>query len=169
MNKLSPDQLDHIAQHIQQTNPHQALQAELLDHLAAQVEHHMTQGLDFQTAFDQVKQQASPQAMTQLKQLYLREFIPQSAVHLSSVRIGARARRRSATKPFQYMLLSNIVAFVILMSSIIWISRPLDVPIGAFQRVWGAGLLILVGLLGVFLVRWRTTRRSHKQKPLRTA
>jgi hypothetical protein len=164
MNKLSRDQLNQVSYHIQQANPHQALQAELVDHLATQIEQRMDQGLDFQTAFEQVRQQASPQALSQLKQLYTREFMPQFSVPATG-RAGVKSRHRLAARPLRYMLLSSVVTLLLLMGVLIWISRPLAIPLGAFQPVWGAALM---GLSGVVLVRWWLARRLRKPKRMQT-
>jgi hypothetical protein len=165
MNKLSREQLDQVAHHIQQTNPHQALQVELLDHLATQIEQRMNQGLSFPNAFDQVTQQASPQALFQLKQLYTREFIAQQLIPATG-QASVKSRRRLAAKPLRFMLLSSVVTLLLLMSVLIWISRPLAIPIGAFQPVWGAAL---TGLMGVVLTRWWLARQIRKPKRIQPA
>ncbi|MBD2754338.1 hypothetical protein [Spirosoma validum] len=167
MNKLSRDQLNHLEQHIQKTNPHQALQAELLDHIASLIEQRMDQGHPFPVAFDQVMQRANPQVLAQLKELYLREFsVRFSSATLTVSRVRLRSKRRPATRPFQYMLLSSILTFLLLMGFLIIVSRPLAVPIGAFQTAWGAGL---AGLMSVFFVRWWLSRSRHRPKRLLTA
>lgn len=166
MNKLSPDQLRHLAQQIQQTRPHQALQAELLDHLASLIEQRMDQGQEFSVAFDQVMQLANPHALAQLKQLYLQEFSSRSSPGMPvAPRVRLRAQRRPATRPFQYMLFSSVLTFLLLMGFLILVSRPLAVPIGAFQTAWGAGL---AGLMSVFVVRWWLARNRRKPKRLLT-
>ncbi|GAB3884606.1 SoxR reducing system RseC family protein [Spirosoma agri] len=166
MNKLSRAQLDRLTQHIQQTKPHEALQAELVDHIASQIEQRMDQGYDFSTAFEQVMQQANPQALDQLKQVYLQEFgIRHSQLTSTPLRVGIRSKRRPDTKPFRYMLLSSVLTFLILMVFLIVVSRPLSIPIDAFQTAWKAGL---AGLVGVFIVRWWLARRLRKPKRLQT-
>ncbi|GAB4029968.1 hypothetical protein [Spirosoma jeollabukense] len=166
MNKLSRDQLDHLAQQIQQTRPHQALQAELLDHIASLIEQRLDQGQEFSVAFDQVMQQANPHALAQLKQLYLREFTSRSSQAMAvALRGRSRAQRRPATRPFQYMLLSSVLTFLLLMGFLILVSRPLAVPIGAFQTAWGAGL---AGLVSVVVVRWWLGHNRHKTRRLLT-
>ncbi|GAB3696742.1 hypothetical protein GCM10027592_20240 [Spirosoma flavus] len=158
MNKLSRAQLDLVAQHIQQAQPHQALQAELIDHLASQIEQRMDQGQAFLTAFEQATQQANVQALVQLKQLYIREFTGQPA---SATQRKLQSKRRPATKPFQYMLLSSGLTFLILMVFFIVIIWPLAIPINVFQTAWGIGL---AGLLGILMVRWWLARRSRRPK-----
>lgn len=164
MNKLSPEQLLRLQQQLQQTRPHQALQAELLDHMASLIEQHMDQGQPFSSAFDQVSQQANPQALDQLKHLYLQEFPTQpSTIPMRATRIGLRHQRRPATKPFQYMLLSSVLTFLILMGFLVVVSRPLAIPIDAFRTAWGA-----LGLTGILIVRWWLSRKNTKPKRLRT-
>jgi|GEM_PF-5501328 len=164
MNKLSHEQLLRLEQQLQQTSPHQALQAELLDHLASLIEQRMDQGQPFSDAFDQVIQQANPQALDQLKHLYLQEFpVRPSTIPLRPTRIGLRHQRRPATKPFQYMLLSSVLTFLILMGFLVVVSRPLAIPIDAFRTAWGA-----LGLTGILFVRWWLSRKGDKPKRLRT-
>lgn len=166
MNKLSPDQLSHLAQQIQQTRPHQALQAELLDHLASLIEQRMDQGQEFSIAFDQAMQLANPHALVQLKQLYLQEFTSKSSQAMPvALRVRLRAQRRRATRPFQYMLLSSVLTFLLLMGFLILVSRPLAVPLGAFQTAWGAGL---AGLMSVVIVRWWLAHNRLKTRRLLT-
>ncbi|QKZ15463.1 hypothetical protein [Spirosoma sp. KUDC1026] len=164
MEKLSRDQLNQVSHHIQQTNPHQALQTELIDHLATIIEQRMDQGSDFQTAFDQAKQQASPQALSHLEQLYAREFMSRFLVPATG-RAGVKSRHRLAAKPLRNMLLSSVITLLLLMGVLVGISRPLAIPLGAFQPVWGAALL---GLSGVTLFRWWLTRRLRKPKRMQT-
>lgn len=158
MSKLSRAQLNLVAQHIQQAKPHHALQAELVDHVASLIEQRIDQGQDFTAAFDQVVQQANPQVLDQLKQLYIREF---SGPPATATQLKVRSKRRPATKPFQYMLLSSVLTFLILMGFLIVVSRPLAIPIGVFQTAWG---IALAGILGVFMVRWWLKSRSRKPK-----
>lgn len=165
MNKLSRAQLTQIEQQIQQTNSHEALHTELVDHIASLIEQRMDQGQDFPVAFDQVMQQANPQALAQLTQRYIREFTsPFSPVTPRASRIRLRSKRRPDTKPFQYMLLSSVLTFLLLIGFLVVVSRPLSVPIGAFQTVWGAA-----GFMCILVVRWWLARRLRKPKHLQTA
>lgn len=159
MNKLSRAQLDYVALQLQQTKPHQALQAELLDHIASLIEQRMNQGQTFAVAFDQVMQQANPQALDYLKQLYFRELLFRATPAAS--RVGLRSKRRSAAKPLQYVLLASLFAFLMVMGCLILVSLSLDVPMSAFQTVWGVSI---TGLAGVFLVRWWLARQLSKPK-----
>lgn len=165
MNKLSRTQLDQITQQFQQTNPHQALEAELLDHIASLIEHRMDQGQTFPAASEQVMQQATSQVMAQLKQLYFREFSTQLQPVMPTIsRARIRMKRRPATKPFQYMQLSSILTFLLLIGFLIVVSRPLAIPMDAFRTAWGA-----VGLAGILILRWWLTNRLRKSKrPLTT-
>ncbi|MFD2573031.1 hypothetical protein ACFSUS_20485 [Spirosoma soli] len=158
MNKLSPAQLNRLVQEIQHCKPHQALHAELLDHIASLIEQRMDQGQDFPTAFEQVMQQANPLALHQLKQLYIREF---SGPFATAARFRVRPKRRPATKPFQYMFLSNGLTFLILMGFLIVVSRPLAIPIVIFQTAW---VFALAALLGIGMVRWWLKGRPRKPK-----
>ncbi|UHG94016.1 hypothetical protein [Spirosoma oryzicola] len=158
MNKLTRAQLDLVVQHIQQAKPHHALQAELIDHMASLIEQRMDQGEDFSAAYNQLTQQATVQAMNQLRQVYSREFGGSTA---RTTRLKIRQKRRPATKPFQYMLLSSVLTFLVLMGFLIVVSRPLSIPIGVFQTAWGMGL---TSLTGVLIIRWWLTRRSSKSK-----
>ncbi|GAB4043820.1 hypothetical protein [Spirosoma litoris] len=165
MNKLSRAQLDQIAQQFQQTNPHQALEAELLDHIASLIEHQMDRGQTFPTASEQVMQQANSQSMAQLKQLYVREFSTQlQSVMPTMSKARIRMKRRPATRPFQFMQLSSILTFLLLIGFLLVVSRPLAIPMDAFRTAWGAA-----GLAGILLLRWWLTTKLRKSKrPLTT-
>ncbi|MBD2703482.1 hypothetical protein IC229_22750 [Spirosoma sp. BT702] len=167
MTKLSRAQLDTVAHQIQQNEPVQALQAELVDHIASMIEQKMEQGLIFPDAFNLIMKQANPQALDQLKQLYSREFManPSSAT-LTASRMRLRSQRRTSPQPFQYMLLPSGLVMLILMVFFGLVSRPFSVPIGTFQVVSVVGV---AGLMAVIAVRWWTTRRLRKPKRLLTA
>ncbi|CCG98395.1 hypothetical protein FAES_0383 [Fibrella aestuarina BUZ 2] len=162
MNKLSRTQLAQLARQLRQTNPHQALEPELLDHLASLIEHEMDRGQPFDVAAQQVIQQASPQAMVELTQHYIQEVSAwRSPAVSAALKARGRLKRRPATKPFRYMLISNVFTFVLLMGFLIVVSRPLAVPLSAFRLVWGTGALLAI----LFLWWWstgkvRTTKRS---------
>lgn len=166
MNKLSRTQLDQLAQQFQETSPHQALEVELLDHIASLIEQRMDQGQTFSAASEQVMQQANPQVMAQLKQLYLREFSTQTSSGLPlTSRARVRMKRRPTTQPFQYMLLSSVLTFLLLMGFLGVVSRPLAIPIDAFRTAWFA-----VGLAAIVILRWWLTNRFQKAKrPLTTS
>lgn len=160
MNKLSRTQLDLIARQFRQTNPHQALEAELLDHVASLIEQRMDQGQTFPAASEQVMQQVTSQVMAQLKQLYYQEFsAPFQPERPTMARAGIRMKRRPVTKPFQYMQLSSILTFLLLIGFLLVVSRPLAIPMDAFRTAWGAG-----GLAGLLLFRWWLTNSLRKQK-----
>ena len=152
MNKLSRAQLDQITQQFQQTNPHQALEAELIDHIASLIEHRMDQGQTFPAASEQVMQQATAQVMAQLKQLYFREFSAQSQAVMPTIsRNRVRMKRRPATKPFLYMQLSSMLTFLLLMGFLMVVTRPLTIPMNAFRTAWGAvGLAVILSLQFLF-------------------
>jgi hypothetical protein len=165
MNKLSRTQLNLITQQFRQTNPHQALEAELLDHIASLIEQRMEQGQTFPVASEQVMQQANAQVMAQLKQVYCQEFsarLQPGMPAFSTARV--RIKRRPATKPFQYMQLSSILTFLLLIGFLLVVSQPLAIPLDAFRTAWGA-----VGLAGILLLRWWLANRLRKSKrPLTT-
>lgn len=164
MNKLSRAQLDLVAQHIRQAGSHSALQAELVDHMAALIERQMNQGKDFPTAFEQLIQQTSPQAMHQLRQRYDQEFTGHRA---TAIPLNRRAKRRPMTKPFYYMFLSSGLTLLMLMGGFLFVvCRPLGLPIGVFHTTWVMGL---VGFGSVGVARWWLTSRSPKPTPFATA
>lgn len=160
MKKLTPDQLANLKTYLLQTSPHQALQTELLDHLACEVEQWMDKGHSFETALGVVRQEASIQAVSQLKQRYQRELeTPYQFVARSTAR--RQKRRRPYLKQFRYMLLSNGVAFVAFMVCLTLASRPFAVPLHTFNGAWLAGLISLCGAVAVRLL---LRRRSKKRK-----
>lgn len=163
MNKLSRAQLDLIVRHIRQARSHPALQAELVDHMAALIEQQMDQGRDFPAVFEQLVQHTNSQVLNQLKQHYNREFMDYRP---TATQLNRRAKRRPATKPFYYIFLSSGLTLLILMVGfLIVLGHPLSVPIGVFQVAWAIGL---AGLGGVGVVRWWLTSRFPKPKPFAT-
>lgn len=157
MHTLSHDQLNQVKQHIRQTKPHPALQVELVDHMAALIERQINQGQDFQTAFQWLVQQTSPQVMQGLNQQYDQTFRAQRS---PGTQVNRRVKQRLATKPFYYMFLSCGLTLMLLMGSfMLLIGRPLALSNGVFHPTWIVGLAA-VGAVG--LVRLWLTSRSPK-------
>ncbi|MEZ0612235.1 hypothetical protein ACAW74_27240 [Fibrella sp. WM1] len=166
MNKLSRAQLDQLSWQLRQTNPHQALEPELLDHLASLIEHQMNQGQPFAIAAQQVIRQASPQVMAELTQRYVEEVFPgQFPMVSAALKARGRLKRRPTTKPFRYMLLSNLLTFVLLMGFLIVVSRPLAIPLSAFRISWGTGALLAM----LILWWWRSGKIQSAKRALPTS
>ncbi|MGF7216534.1 small-conductance mechanosensitive channel [Spirosoma lacussanchae] len=163
MNKLSRTQLDQITQQLQRTGPHLALEAELLDHIASLIEQRMDQGQTFTVASEQVMQQANSQVIAQLKQVYHQELGPKHSLGMPKTsRARFRMKRRPTTRPFQFMQLSSILTFLLLIGFLLVVSRPLAIPMAAFRTAWGAA-----GLAGILLLGgWLTNKLRKSKRPL---
>lgn len=167
MNKLSDTQLARITYYIQQTSILPELQAELVDHVASLVEKRMEQGLDFSVAFEQVMQQANPQALVRLKELYIQETVVRSLSTTSvAARRRVRAKRRSLSQPIQYSMYGSVFAFIVLMGLLILISRSMSMSLAHSQLAW---IMSGVGLTGVLLARWLLSPKIRKLKLLLAA
>lgn len=164
MNQLSDTQLDRITHYIQQTSVQPVLQAELVDHVVSLVEKRMEQGLEFSVAFEQVMQQANPQALARLKELYVQETMGRSSLTMSVMaRRRIRAKRRSLSQPIQYSIYGSVFAFVVLMGLLILISRSMSMSLAHSQLAWIIGG---VGLIGVLVARWLLSPKIRKLKLL---
>lgn len=160
MHKLSRTQLDQITQQFRQTDPHQALADELLDHIASLIEHRMDEGQTFPAASAAVMQSINPETMAQLKALYLGERTTQATTSLPILMSATlRPKRRPATKPFHYILLSSLLTFLLLIGFLVVVSRPLAIPMAAFRTAWGA-----LGLAGILVLRWWQTSQHRRSK-----
>ena len=74
MNKLTTHQLESLYNHLLGAGPNDALQGELLDHLACQVEEAMREGLSFEAARTAVFDEADTGRVRALKNDYRREL-----------------------------------------------------------------------------------------------
>jgi hypothetical protein len=70
MEKLSPQQLSTLHNHLIHTGSADALVYELLDHLACEVEYYLWIGLPFDAALETVLEQANIKAVQQLRNTY---------------------------------------------------------------------------------------------------
>jgi hypothetical protein len=74
MTKLTTQQLESLYNHLLGAGPNDALQGELLDHLACQVEEAMQRGLSFEAARMEALAEADPGRVKMLKNNYRREL-----------------------------------------------------------------------------------------------
>lgn len=164
MNQLSDTQLDRITHYIKQTSVQPALQAELVDHVASLIEKRMEQGQDFSVAFEQVVQQANPQALARLKELYVQETMGRSSLTMSVMaRRRVRSKRRSLLQPIQYSIYVSAFACIVIMGILILISRSMSMSLAHSQLTWIMGG---VGLTGVLIARWLLSPKIRKLKLL---
>ncbi|GAB3252903.1 hypothetical protein GCM10027347_12360 [Larkinella harenae] len=70
MERLSPQQIEALCDHLLWNGTDEALFEELLDHLACEVEHYMWIGLPFEAALEKVQLEANPKAVKQLRKTY---------------------------------------------------------------------------------------------------
>lgn len=163
MKRLTPSQLAELEQALSGSHPHQALQAELLDHLAAEIETLMNNGQSYELALQQAMQEANPQALAQLKHTYQQSLGLVSVQVLSRRSPGRRYRKRhSASTQLPTWLRTSAFTFVTLMICLMWVSQLFAVPLGVFNFVWVAGL---TSLSVVYSVRLLLRPRSRTMRP----
>lgn len=75
MEKLSPQQITTLHNHLIHTGSNDALIDELLDHLVCEVEYYMWIGLPFESAMNAVLEQANVKAVRHLRETYKTELI----------------------------------------------------------------------------------------------
>ncbi|GAB4017433.1 hypothetical protein [Spirosoma koreense] len=160
MKKLTVSQLRQVKQALHRNHPHRALQAELLDHLAMDIEHRMAAGQPYEAALHQVMEEASPQAIAQLKQTY-QQALNLAPMPIVSGRLATGRYRRHRSQPghYQQWLQGSVIAFVTLMICLMWVSQVFAMPLKAFGNVWLVGLS---SLLVVFCARLLFQRRSRR-------
>lgn len=164
MTKLTRPQLIQLEQALRRSGPHQALQAELIDHLASEVEHLIDGGQSFEVALQQAMQEANPEAVAQLKQTYQQVLnrVPLPAL-LPRLSGGQRGKRRSVAKPFQQWLQGSVVAFLTLMICLTWVSQLFALPLKVFGEIWLLGLTsLLVALSARLLFRHPSRKGRHR-------
>ncbi|WP_420151220.1 hypothetical protein [Spirosoma sp.] len=162
MKKLTASQLNQLKDALRQNRPHQALQTELLDHLAIDIEHRMNGGQSYETALYRVMQEASPQAIAQLKQTY-RQMLDTVPLSIRPGRLSSRrtGKHRSRPEQFQQWTQVSVITFVTLMICMMWVSQAFSVSLKAFGNVWLVGLMSLTGALGAQLLFQRRHRRNR--------
>lgn len=163
MKRLTASQLAELKQALGRRGPHQALQAELLDHLATEIETLVNDGQTYETALQQVMQEANPQALAHLKQTYQQSFgfvpIPTLPRRLS----GRRYRNRQAVSA-QLPTWLRVSAFTVvtLLICLMWVSQLFAVPLYVFNLVWISGL---TSLCAAFSARLLFRPRSRTMRP----
>ena len=142
MKRLTAVQLDELKQTLGRSYPHRALQAELLDHLAAEIETRMDDGQPYELALQQAMQEANPEAIAQLKRTYQHAFGLVPALTLPRRLSTQRYRnRQSASKQLPIWLGASAFTFVALMICMMWVSQRFSVSLDVFKLVWVAGLI----------------------------
>ena len=163
MKRLTALQLAELKQELSRSCSHQALQAELLDHLAVEIETMMNDGQTYEMALHQAMQEANPQALAQLKHTYQQSlnFVPlPSLLRRPS---GRRYRnRQSVSTQLPTWLRTSAFTFVTLMICLMWVSQLFAVPLGVFSLVWVAGL---ISLSVIYSVRLLFRPRSRSVRP----
>ncbi|GAB3547285.1 hypothetical protein [Spirosoma fluminis] len=163
MKKLSKTQLHQLDQALRRNRLQQALHAELIDHLALDIEYLMAGGESYEVALQRVLQEASPQALDHLKQTYQQvlHLVPLPAL-LNRLAPRRYAKRRSRPGQYQQWQQASILAFVTLIICLMWVCQVFAVPLQAFGTVWLVGL---ASVFGAISARWLFRRRPRRVRP----
>ena len=163
MKKLTASQLVRLKQKVRRTRPHRALQPELIDHLATEIEKLMEAGQDYEIALQLVMQQANPRAVAQLRDTY-RQSIGYHSVSGKSISLSARhyRKRQHVAAQFPAWLRGSVVTFLTLMICLMWVSQLFAVPLAVFKVVWAVGL---ISMLVVFSTQLLFRPRHRNVRP----
>lgn len=145
MEKLNPEQVAQLYNHLNQIGTSDALIGELLDHLACEVEYYLWIGLPFQSAMDKALLEANSGAMGQLRSSYQRELsLSGSQLQFASKddivfqfrnkAYGAYALRQAYPKTLRNAIIMTLGLCMVLLALVQMISR------GTFSywSIWGA-------------------------------
>ncbi|GAB3886273.1 hypothetical protein [Spirosoma agri] len=174
MEKLSPQQLATLHNHLIHTGSTDVLINELIDHLACEVEHYMWIGLPFDTALKTVLEQANLKAVRHLRDTYSTELamtdeqlreasLDDIVFEFRNKSYGAYDLRRAYRSTLRNAFIMTISLFMMLMA----IMDGLSHRTWSYLSPWGA--VWLVGLCGVtyVVVNWYTHYERQQALPIR--
>jgi hypothetical protein len=174
MEKLSPQQLATLHNHLIHSGSTNALINELLDHLACEVEQLMWIGLPFETAMNTVLEEANIKAIRHLRDSYQIELamtdeqLSQASLddivfEFRNKAYGAYDLRRAYPITLRNAFIMTISLCMMLMSMIDSLSRH------SWSYVSLGGIVWLVGLSGVtfVVVSWYIQRIRYQQLSMR--
>ncbi|CAN5297308.1 hypothetical protein BH09BAC4_BH09BAC4_46680 [soil metagenome] len=174
MEKLSPQQMATLHNHLIHSGSNDALVDELLDHIACEVEYYIYLGLPFEKALSTVLEQADIKAVRQLRDTYQTDLamtdeqLQQASLddivfEFRNKAYGAYDLRQAYRTTLRNAFIMAIGLFMMLMAMMDGISR----------RSWSytslAGIVWLIGLSGVtFAVySWYMQRMRQQQLSMR--
>jgi hypothetical protein len=174
MEKLSPQQLATLHNHLIHTGSTDALIDELLDHLACEVEYYIWIGLPFDGALKTVLEQANLKAVRHLRDMYNSELamtdeqLQQASLddivfEFRNKSYGAYDLRRAYRSKLRNAFIMTISLFLMLMAMMDAVNR----RTWSYLSPWGIAWLI--GLCGVtfVVVSWYLHHTRQQQVPMR--
>lgn len=154
MEKLNPQQLATLHNHLIQTGSTDALIVELLDHLACEVEHYLWLGLPFDSALNTVLEQANIKAVRHLRETYQIELamtdeqLEQASLddivfEFRNKAYGAYDLRRAYPTNLRNAFIMTLSLFMMVMAMMDSLGR------GSWSYISLNGAVWLLGLSGV--------------------
>ncbi|MFD2570648.1 hypothetical protein ACFSUS_08400 [Spirosoma soli] len=171
MEKLNPQQVARLYDHLIQTGTSEALIRELLDHLACEVEYYMWIGLPFESALDKTLLEADAKAVGQLRKTYQHELtLTETQLEEASFddiifqhrnkAYGAYDLRQTYPTTLRNAIIMTLGLCMMLMALVHMISR----GTWSYLSLWGA--IWLVGLGAVTFVGFSWYLQHERQNQL---
>lgn len=174
MEKLSPQQVATLHNHLIQTGSTDALVPELLDHLACEVEYYLWIGLPFESALSMVLDQADGKAVRHLHDTYQTELAMTDEqlrqASLDDIVFEFRNKAYGAYDLRQAYRITLRNAFIMAISLCMMIMAIMD---GVSRRSWSylslGGMVWLVGLCGLTFaaMSWYLQHQRYQQLSIR--
>lgn len=171
MEKLNPQHVNRLHDHLIQTGTNPALITELLDHLVCEVEHYLWIGLPFESAMDKALLEADAGAVRDLRRTYQRELsLSGTQLELASKddivfefrnkAYGAYALRQAYPITLRNAIIMTIGLCMMLMTLLQIMGR------GTFSyfSLWGG--IWLAGLAGVTFAGFSWYLQHERQRTL---
>ncbi|GAB4005932.1 hypothetical protein EXU85_01830 [Spirosoma sp. KCTC 42546] len=176
MEKLTPQQIDHIHKYLLQSGLSDELLTELLDHLVCEIEHYLWIGLPFESALEKTLMDANADSVQKLRKLYQRELAFSDAqlaeaslddilFQFRNKSYGAYSLRQSYQKTLVYALFGALglglmmVALLHLISQRTW----------SYWSPWGMVWIVGVGAVTIAVVMYFLQQERWEPVPNRKA
>lgn len=145
MEKLNPQQVRRLRDHLIQAGTSDALMNELLDHLVGAAEHYVWLGLPPTSAVNEVLLEADAGAIKHLRETYQRELtltdtqleeatLDDIVFQFRNKAYGAYALRQAYPKTLRNAIIMTLGLFMLLMAFVQMISR----GVWSYWSLWGA-------------------------------
>ncbi|GAB3554080.1 hypothetical protein [Spirosoma fluminis] len=171
MEKLNPQQVARLYDHLIQLGTSDSLISELLDHLACEVEYYMWIGLPFEPAFDKALLEANAGSLHQLRKTYQKELtltetqlreatLDDIVFQFRNKAYGAYDLRRTYRQTLRNSIIMTLGICMMLMALVQMISR----GTWSYWSSWGA--IWLVGLIAVTFAGFSWYLQHEQQNDL---
>ncbi len=172
MEKLNPQQIARLHNHLIQTGTSDALIGELIDHLACEVEYYMWIGLPFESALDKTLLEIDAGAIGHLRRNYQRELtLTETQLQEASLddivfqhrnkAYGAYDLRQSYPKTLRNAIIMSIGLCMILMALMQMIGQ----GTWSYWSLWGAVWLIGLSAVAFACFSWYLQHSQQKELP----